>query len=326
MDSAYPKDVNLTVIKGDMVNATFDIVFTAHGKPAEYTYQWYVDGAAVDGANSAVFTMADLGETVSHSVYCEITNKAGTVTTRVATLKVTQYYTPVLNSSYPADVTLGDGNTISATFKVENTTAGSPNSYTYQWYENGVAVAGATSASYTKSNLITKSTYTIYCKVTNAAGTVQSRTATLTINHTILYIKGNECTANGTGGWVGGKYSSDSYSAGVTTKNSDSLYMCTNGSYTSVGWAPNNTINITNYSKIHINIKARSSGVLDCDFHVATAKNWSKYSLRSRLTSGTGTTSIDISSFNSSYYLLIAAWTGNSEIGRHVTFDRVWLT
>lgn len=87
--------------------------------------------------------------------------------------------TPVLNTSYPANVT---GATVggSATFKVVIATDGIPASYTYQWYVNGSAVSGATSSSYTKSNL-EFGTYTVYCKVTNSAGAVLSRTATLTV-------------------------------------------------------------------------------------------------------------------------------------------------
>ena len=91
------------------------------------------------------------------------------------------YTLPVLNSSYPANVTQLEKSGGSATFKVVIDTAGNPAEYTYQWYVNGSAVSGATSSSYTKTGLTAAATYTVYCKVTNAAGTVQSRTATLTV-------------------------------------------------------------------------------------------------------------------------------------------------
>lgn len=255
LDAAYPQDVNLTVIKGDTVSATFNVVFTAHGKPANYTYQWYVDGVAVEGANNSVFVKDNLANTVNHSIYCEITNEAGTVTTRVATLKVTQHYVPVLNASYPADVTLNDGSTTSATFKVQIDTAGNPTSYTYQWYVNGEAVSGATSASYTRSNLVKAETLTVYCKVTNAAGTIQSRTATLNVKHTFLYYNGTRYD-NVTGGFKGvGKGlnsgSDATQKAPTVTYGTSSVKFSNVGDNTGMVYS-NNKIDLTNHKTLRM--------------------------------------------------------------------------
>ena len=179
LNADYPQDASKTVIKGNTTSATFSVQIAEAGYPAEYTYQWYLDGVAVEGATESSYVVGGLGETAEHTVYCEVTNKGGMAQSRIASLSVTQYYTPKLNSSYPANVTGAeiDG---SATFKVEIEEAGNPAEYTYQWYVNDSAVSGATGASYTRSSHV-KGTYTIYCKVTNAAGTVQSRTATLTV-------------------------------------------------------------------------------------------------------------------------------------------------
>lgn len=91
------------------------------------------------------------------------------------------YKTPVLNGSYPANVTQLQQVGGSATFEVKIATAGIPDEYTYQWYVNDSAVAGATLNKYTKTGLTDATTYAVYCKVTNRAGTVQSRTAILTV-------------------------------------------------------------------------------------------------------------------------------------------------
>lgn len=181
LNANYPQDVNLTVIKGDTASATFNVSIETAGKPAEYTYQWYVNGSAVSGATGASYTKSGLSSSAIYSVYCEIVNKAGVVTSRVATLKVEQHYTPVLNSDYPVDAskTYTTGNTASQTFEVKISTAGSPSSYTYQWYVNNSAVSGATGSSYTWNG--TEGTYSVYCKVTNAAGSVDSRTANLNV-------------------------------------------------------------------------------------------------------------------------------------------------
>jgi len=255
LDAAYPKDVNLTVIKGDTVSATFNVVFTAHGKPAEYDYQWYVDGVAVEGANNSVFVKDNLANTANHSIYCEITNEAGTVATRVATLKVTQYYTPVLNASYPADVTLNDGSTTSATFKVQIDTSGNPAEHTYQWYVDGAAVEGATGTTYTMSNLIKAVTHTVYCKVTNAAGTVQSRTATLVVKHTLLYNAGTRYDAV-TGGFaaVGKKRSSDSSSGTAApgiAYNASNFKITQSASSAGIVYTKNK-IDVSNHKTLHV--------------------------------------------------------------------------
>lgn len=88
---------------------------------------------------------------------------------------------PVLNSTYPKDVTIMEQANGSATFTVVISKPGSPANYTYQWYVNNSAVSGATGSSYTRSGLTSAGTYNIYCEVKNAAGSVNSRVATLTV-------------------------------------------------------------------------------------------------------------------------------------------------
>lgn len=86
LDAAYPQDVSVNV--GD--SATFRVIVAQDGKPPEYTYQWYYDGAAVDGSTQDTYTReAELG---SHSVFCNVTNKAGTVVSRTAALNAERLY------------------------------------------------------------------------------------------------------------------------------------------------------------------------------------------------------------------------------------------
>lgn len=180
LDTSYPANASVTYVSGESKSQEFEVKVATAGVPATYTYQWYVDGSAVSGATSSTFTKTGL-TAGTYSVCCKVTNAAGTVTSRTATLTVTLYKTPVLNTSYPANVTQVEKSGGSATFTVSIATAGVPASYTYQWYVNGSAVSGATSTSYTKTGLTSAATYSVYCKVTNAAGSVNSRTATLTV-------------------------------------------------------------------------------------------------------------------------------------------------
>lgn len=89
---------------------------------------------------------------------------------------------PTLHASYPANATVLEAATASATFSVIISTPGKPAEYTYQWYCNGAKISGATGASYTKAGLTTAGAYTLYCVVANKAGTVTSRVATLTVS------------------------------------------------------------------------------------------------------------------------------------------------
>lgn len=181
LDDSYPQDLSLTVIEGNNTSANFNVNITTPGTPATYTYQWYVDGVKVSGANSSSYIITGLSSSATHTVYCEVTNKAGTVSSRIATLTVVEYTKPVLSANYPADVTIVESANGSATFKVSISTNGNPANYTYQWYVNDSVVSGATSSTYTKTGLTSEGVYTVYCSVTNAAGTVTSRVSTLIV-------------------------------------------------------------------------------------------------------------------------------------------------
>ena len=91
---------------------------------------------------------------------------------------------PVLNASYPANVTNWQGE--QATFKVEISTPGVPAEYTYQWYRDGAKWTEATNATVSWSSASIGS-HSIYCVVTNKAGEVTSRVATLTVKDQYMH-------------------------------------------------------------------------------------------------------------------------------------------
>lgn len=108
---------------------------------------------------------------------------------------------PVLNASYPANVTNWQGE--QATFKVEISTPGVPAEYTYQWYRDGAKWTEATKATVSWSSAAVGS-HSIYCVVTNKAGEVTSRVATLTVknpNMTYTYSGTSEKIDDGSGNW-----------------------------------------------------------------------------------------------------------------------------
>src|SRR5271170_2952744 len=88
-------------------------------------------------------------------------------------------YKPVLPAvvSQPANQSVTVGQT--ATFSV---TASGTGPLAYQWYDNGVAISGATSSTYTTPPTVLGNSGSVYTvTVTNLAGTVTSMGATLTV-------------------------------------------------------------------------------------------------------------------------------------------------
>ena len=91
---------------------------------------------------------------------------------------------------------------------------GKPDVYTYQWYVNGNAVAGATAASFTRTAPAI-GTENIYCVVTNKAGTVQSKTAILNVAREDINIDANFVDGGSWGGYISGGVGSVVYENGT---------------------------------------------------------------------------------------------------------------
>lgn len=326
----YPADVTKTVVKGNTTSAEFTVAISQPGNPAEYTYQWYVNDSKVSGATSEKYTKSDLSTTATYTVYCEVTNKAGTVKSRVATLKVTQYYTPVLNDSYPADTTVVFNTAV--TSKVTIKTAGNPASYTYQWYKNGSKVSGETSSTY-KFTPTAVGTTTVYCKVTNSAGTVTSRTATITATGVYLYKAGDEYTAT-TGGYelaASGDASYWKYNDIVRNTN-NLLFRCTTDHSVFYNILKTvNTITLTNYKSIKMKVTAftYSGGTQAYGYLTATQSTkygHKEYAIGKKFASGTtGTISIDISTLSGKYYVTLGATFEGSGGTGNMKVTEVWL-
>ena len=283
-NGSYPQDCAVSVNDGQAGSATFEAVIADAGNPAFCTYQWYVDGIAVDGAVNATFTMENIVDAAVRTVYCEITNKAGTATTRSATLTVSRIDSPVLDTAYPADITCDAG--ASAVFETKIIKHGTSTDYTYQWYLDDVAVASATEATFK----VTKPSFgkhRVYCKVTSSAGTITSRVATLNVDTLVLYASGVN-TDSVAGGWAhrSAEYDGEVYDAEISR-------------YTV------NAIDLTGFSKICFEGKMRTS---DHDYDVGF-EVW-RYSTNGILRGevahkygNTGNFTLDVSRLSGKYYL-----------------------
>ena len=117
---------------------TFDI---GVGGKGPLSFQWRRNGVAISGATAATYTTPVLALADSGAKYSVVvSNDAGTVTSSDATLTV---FGPPTITTQPVAQSVALGAT--ATFSVTAT----GESIAYQWRRNGVAIAGATSASYT---------------------------------------------------------------------------------------------------------------------------------------------------------------------------------
>lgn len=142
-------------------------------------YQWYKNGVAIAGASSTTYITP--GETLSDNgsqFNVAVSNSAGTVSSNIATLSVTTSPVAPSISTQPANQTIFAGQT--ATFSV---LANGTLPLSYQWRKNGVAISGATNASYTTPSETTSDNGSRFSVVvSNSAGNATSNNATLTVN------------------------------------------------------------------------------------------------------------------------------------------------
>jgi hypothetical protein len=161
-----------------MTGQTASFSVTATGT-APLSHQWRKNGVAITGATSSSYTVpattsSDNG--VQFTVL--VSNTVGSVTSSPATLTVNAATVAPSITTQPTNQTVSAGQT--ATF---NATATGTAPLSYQWRKNNVAISVATSSSYTTlatTTLDSGSTFVVV--VSNAAGTVTSATATLTVN------------------------------------------------------------------------------------------------------------------------------------------------
>jgi hypothetical protein len=112
---------------------------------APLSYQWQKNGTVIMGATSSSYTTAATTLADNDATFrVTVSNAIGTVTSAAATLTVSAAAAAPAITTPPASQSVTVGQT--ATFSVV-ATGTAPLSY--QWEENGTAITGATSSSYT---------------------------------------------------------------------------------------------------------------------------------------------------------------------------------
>ncbi|MGC1368103.1 MAG: immunoglobulin domain-containing protein, partial [Candidatus Acidiferrum sp.] len=165
---------NESVVVGQ--TATFSVVATG---TAPLSYQWQKNGANISGAGAANYVTAAATSADNGSNFqVVVSNSNGSITSSVATLKVTSAVLAPTITTQPANRTVAAGQT--ATFSV---VASGTAPLSYQWQKSGANISGATSSTYTTPATTTANTGSTYdVVVSNSAGSVTSSAATLTVN------------------------------------------------------------------------------------------------------------------------------------------------
>ena len=172
--SITTQPVSQTVTAGQ--TASFSV--SASGT-APLTYQWRKNGSNISGATSSTYTPPATVVGDSGAVFSVVvSNAVGSATSSNATLTVNAAPVSPSITTQPASQTVTAGQT--ATFSV---TASGTAPLTYQWKKNGSNISGATSSTYTTPATAVGDNGSVFIVViSNAASTVTSTDATLTVN------------------------------------------------------------------------------------------------------------------------------------------------
>jgi hypothetical protein len=154
---------------GSSVTFTVDATGTA-----PLTYQWRKTGVTIGGATGSSFVINSVQSSDAGAYSVVVTNAFGSVTSSSGTLTVTLL--PTISSPPVAQsVIAGNGVTLSVT-------ASSATPATYQWRLGGIAIPGATSATYSIPTSAPENGGSYTVTITNAAGSITTQPVVLTVN------------------------------------------------------------------------------------------------------------------------------------------------
>ena len=154
-------------------SATFSVVATGS---TPLTYQWQFNGANLNGATSSSLTLNSVQTANAGSYSVVVANGAGSATSASAVLTVNPVVVMPVITVHPQSQTVSAGQ--SATLSV--TAAGTP-PLSYQWQKDGASVSGAISATLVLNNVQASDAGAYRVVINNAAGSVTSAIAMLTV-------------------------------------------------------------------------------------------------------------------------------------------------
>ncbi|MEJ2406167.1 MAG: FG-GAP-like repeat-containing protein [Candidatus Thiodiazotropha sp.] len=198
---------------GNVLSSTTGTWTDADGDGLSYTYQWQADGVAIAGATASSYTLTGAQSHASITVTVTATDGQGGSTDATSTSVATPNDDPV-NTVLPViSGTPRVGSALNASNGTWTDADGDSLSYTYQWLSNGVAIAGATAASYTPGAAQAHTDISVRVTADDAhGGSVSATSAATALGNTApvntaaptvsgVATVGNTVTAN-TGSWA----------------------------------------------------------------------------------------------------------------------------
>ncbi len=161
---------SLTAVAG--TTATLSPTITASGA----TYVWQKDGTTLTGATNSTFTLTSVKAADAGAYTVTATNSGGSATSTPATLTVVAPTIAPTISAAPANLTVLAGAKSTLTVTPSGTAP-----FTYQWFRDGTALPGATTATLTLDATLPTDAAAYSVRITNSAGSVTSPAATLAV-------------------------------------------------------------------------------------------------------------------------------------------------
>lgn len=173
--SAPPAIVTPPHFISTLVGGTAAFLVGATGT-APLTYQWFFNGAALDGQTSNLLLIPSASTNDVGNYFVVVTNNFGSVTSSVVGLNVDAPIDATILSQPYSDVV-----PVGGYFAFTVAAAGTP-PLGYQWFLNGVSIVNATNNSFALNSvqLTNAGVYTV--RVSNSSSTVLSLPATLTVD------------------------------------------------------------------------------------------------------------------------------------------------
>jgi hypothetical protein len=159
------------------LGATVNLSVVA-SSPTAVNYQWQFNSVNIFGATASTLTLNSVTAANAGSYVCIVSNLLGIATSSPSVLSISPAGSPTITLN-PSSQTISSGSTI--VFKTQSTSALAS---TYQWYLNGVAIAGATSSTLFIPAATSANAGAYSCTVTNAAGSASTLLAQLTLLNT----------------------------------------------------------------------------------------------------------------------------------------------
>jgi len=186
---------------------------TASGIPSP-AYRWWFTNAPLPGGTNATLPLTSVQPAHGGSYWVIVSNLAGVVTSRVASVQV---IVPPAFLQQPSSQTVDRGDDVTFTVVASGTAP------RFQWSFNGVPLVNATNASLPLLDVIPPQAGNYSVTASNAAGKVTSAVATLGVRRIDVF-----WVQPGNGVWSQGA----NWSRGEIPTTWDNVFIVSNGSYT----------------------------------------------------------------------------------------------